>query len=88
MRTYFDGSILPAGYIKWSTTDPRYDNNTLMAVYNDYGPGYNATALNDNSITTMLQDAEIQSYNSPVDVFLGVNGEPHNTIWIDQSVLS
>ena len=37
---YLDDSIAPGGYIDWSATDPRINNQTFQAEYNDYGPGF------------------------------------------------
>lgn len=86
--SYLDGSILPAGYIEWSATDPRVDNRTFMAAARDnYGPGWNLTAEIAGNITRVLDDAELAPYRWPRDVFLASNGSTGNTWWADQSVL-
>ncbi|KAH8881027.1 pectin lyase-like protein [Thozetella sp. PMI_491] len=88
METYFDSSILAAGYVKWSTTDPRINNYTLQVVWNNYGPGYNLAAETAAyPITQVLDDQSVQPYRYPVDVFLTPDGVPGNIDWIDQSVL-
>lgn len=87
MDSYFDASVLPAGYIDWSATDPRASNYTFMATWNDYGPGWNVTAEEASNFTIVLGDEEVEPYRWPVDVFLTSAGEPNNTWWIDQSVL-
>ncbi|KIW00079.1 uncharacterized protein PV09_08421 [Verruconis gallopava] len=85
--TYLDASILPAGYIEWSSTDPRINNYTLMAVYEDYGPGYNISAIEAHSnITTVLNSKTYAPYSSPSKVFLTEDGVPGDSKWIDSSV--
>ncbi|KAH8680737.1 pectinesterase family protein [Xylariales sp. PMI_506] len=85
-NTYLDASILPAGYILWSATDPRLNNYTFMAVYDDYGPGYNLSAIEANSnISIVLDAAEFAPYSSPKKVFLTEYGVPSDS-WIDSSV--
>ncbi|KUI57599.1 Putative pectinesterase 11 [Cytospora mali] len=87
MDSYFDASILPAGYIDWSTTDPRVNNYTFMATWDNYGPGWNVSAERASNVTRVLDDDEVEPYRWPVDVFLTSTGEPANIWWIDQSVL-
>lgn len=87
MDSYFDPSILPAGYIKWGSTDPRVNNYTFMATWDNYGPGWNVTAEKASNVTIVLDDDEVEPYRWPADVFLTETGEPENTAWIDQSVL-
>ncbi|KAJ2896465.1 hypothetical protein MKZ38_005553 [Zalerion maritima] len=83
MNSYFDASILPAGYVIWSESDARSGENTTMAVYKDYGPGWNVTALEESSkVTTVLTKEEAKEYRQPQDVFMDENGEP-NWGWID-----
>ncbi|KAM0282225.1 hypothetical protein ACHAQH_003089 [Verticillium albo-atrum] len=87
--TYLDASVLPAGYIRWGATDPRTTNLTFMAVHEDRGPGWNVTALEANvGVTVVLDDAGVEPYERPVDVFLTEEGVPGNVGWIDQSVLA
>lgn len=87
MDSYLDSSILPAGYIEWSTTLPRVDNYTFMATYDDYGAGWDPAAEEASNITLVLNDTEVAPYRWPVDVFLESNGTAGNIWWIDQSVL-
>lgn len=87
MDSYFDASILPAGYIKWGATDPRVNNYTFMATWDNYGPGWNVTAERASNVTIVLDDDEVEPYRWPTDVFLTPSGEPNNTWWVDQSVL-
>lgn len=88
MNSYFDTSILPAGYIEWSKTVPRVDNYTMMATWDSYGPGYNRTAqLASGGITLVLDDTDVAPYRWPKDVFMTSNGTAENTWWIDDSVL-
>lgn len=87
MDSYFDASILPAGYIKWGATDPRVNNYTFMATWDNYGPGWNVSAERASNVTIVLDDEEVEPYRWPTDVFLTPSGEPNNTWWVDQSVL-
>ncbi|KAG8167896.1 hypothetical protein KVR01_003585 [Diaporthe batatas] len=87
MDSYFDASILPAGYIRWSASDPRVYNYTFMATWENYGPGWNVTAEKASNVTLVLDDDKVEPYRWPTDVFLTETGEPGNTAWIDQSVL-
>ncbi|KAI1080195.1 pectin methylesterase family protein [Whalleya microplaca] len=88
MDTYFDPSVLPAGYTEWSgATDGNYDLNTTLAVYSVYGPGYDAVAERGSNITTVFNQREASLYRSPVDVFTAPNGEQTNISWIDPLAL-
>lgn len=87
MQSYFDPVILPAGYIEWSASTPRVDNYTFMATWNDYGPGYNVTALRDGGITKVLTDEEVKPYKAPKDVFQTPEGKFGHVSWIDKKAL-
>lgn len=88
MDSYFDASIKPAGYIIWGTTDRRVNNYTFMATWDDYGPGYNETAERlSGGVTLVLDDAQVEPYRYPVDVFQTPEGDFGNVGWIDESVL-
>ncbi|OIW31170.1 pectinesterase [Coniochaeta ligniaria NRRL 30616] len=88
MDSYFDGSVRPAGYIIWGTTDQRVNNYTFMATWEDYGPGYNKTAeMGSGGVTLVLDDEEVGPYRYPADVFQTPEGGFGNVGWIDQSVL-
>ncbi|KAK8080305.1 hypothetical protein PG997_008123 [Apiospora hydei] len=88
MNSYLDASILPAGYIQWQDTDPRFDAaTTLEAVYRNQGPGYDEAAMGGSNVTTVLNDTSVEPYASPRDVFMGWEGEPDDLSWIDNRVL-
>ncbi|KAJ3211789.1 hypothetical protein HDU82_004901 [Entophlyctis luteolus] len=77
-NTSFDDSILPGGYIKWSSSKPNLGVNTTMAVYADYGAGYNLTALEANAgITTVFTASEYAAYSTTALVFQ----YPFNGTW-------
>lgn len=82
--TYFDPSILPAGYTIWSgATNGNFGVNTTMAVYNVSGPGYDAGAEEASNVTVVFDDAQAAPYLLPVDVFMTENGTQPNIGWID-----
>ncbi|GKT62482.1 pectinesterase [Colletotrichum tofieldiae] len=87
MESYFDASIKPQGYIPWGTTDPRTNNYTFMAVYDDRGPGWTPEQMAASNVTKVLDDAAAKPYRNPVDVFQTAEGEFGFVSWIDQSVL-
>ena len=87
MNSTLDASILPAGYIIWSTATPNLNNLTFMATWSDSGPGYNVTAERASNVTRVLDDVGVQPYRWPVDVFEGPDGTPGDISWIDASVL-
>ncbi|EME88624.1 carbohydrate esterase family 8 protein, partial [Pseudocercospora fijiensis CIRAD86] len=82
---YLDDSILPAGYIEWSSSDPRLSQNTTMAEFRDYGPGFNATARREaGNVTIEMTEGEYEPFSSPEKVFqFPFSGEFGNTAWID-----
>lgn len=85
-NNYLDDSIQPNGYIDWSTTDPRVNNYTFQAEYQDYGPGFNLTARQANyPITLELTSAQYAPYDAPDKVFQYPDGRSGNTAWIDYS---
>ncbi|KAF4981032.1 hypothetical protein FZEAL_3084 [Fusarium zealandicum] len=87
MKSYFDASINPAGYIKWGKDKPNFDNYTFMATWKDYGPGYNKTAEVLSNITLVLTDSEVAPYKSPRDVFSTPEGKFGHVRWIDSRAL-
>jgi hypothetical protein len=87
MNSYFDLSVLPAGYIPWGSTDPRVIAQTFMATYEDVGPGYNETAEIASNITRVLDTAEVRPYRLPIDVFQTPNGQFGEIEWIDRKYL-
>ncbi|KAI1309686.1 pectin methylesterase family protein [Xylaria venustula] len=88
MDTYLDSSILPAGYTAWAgQPNGNIGVNTTMAVYNMFGPGYNATAEKASNITKVFSKKEAEPFHRPVDVFMTAEGIQPNVNWIDTSVL-
>ncbi|KAK5954864.1 hypothetical protein OHC33_003542 [Knufia fluminis] len=87
-RNYLDESILPAGYVEWSSSEPRVTNLTFMGEYEDFGPGFNLTGrMNEGDGVTIELDSELWAqYDSPLKVFHFPNGSFGNTDWIDWSV--
>lgn len=83
---FLDDSIKPAGYIEWSSSDPRVTALTLMGEFGDYGPGFDLTGRVDGKVATELTAAQWDEYNSPEKVFLTPDGETENIEWIDWSV--
>ncbi|KAL6704443.1 hypothetical protein ACN47E_008187 [Coniothyrium glycines] len=85
-NSFFDDSIQSNGYIEWSKTEPRVIANTTMAVYKDYGPGWNETALAASNVTIVMTDQQYEPYSSVAKVFQYPNsGTFGNVGWIDQS---
>lgn len=85
-NNYLDDSIQPNGYIDWSSTDPRINNYTFQAEYQDRGPGFNLTARQANyPITLELTNAQYAPYDTPEKVFQYPDGRFGNTAWIDYS---
>jgi pectinesterase len=81
-NTYEDTSIAASGYVLWSAP---ITNQTLMAEYNDIGPGFNLTGRLRYNYTVLLDDSGWEPYNSPKKVFLTPNGEEGPTAWIDST---
>lgn len=85
MKTYLDASILPAGYIDWN--GGRFSNNTFMATYNDFGPGWDPVVEKNSNRTIILDYKGVSSYNTPVEVFATEDSKLGNIGWIDKKVL-
>lgn len=84
MDTYFDSSILPPGYTTWrGAPNNNFNNDTLMAVYDVYGPGYNQTAEENGNITRVLDRDKAAPYARPIDVFMTPEGHQPNIAWLD-----
>lgn len=79
-NTYEDASITASGYVLWSSP---ITNQTLMAEYSDFGPGFNVTARQKYNYTILLDDNGWEPYSSPKKVFLTPDGEAGQTSWID-----
>ncbi|KAI0405572.1 carbohydrate esterase family 8 protein [Xylaria palmicola] len=87
MNTYFDPSILPAGYTPWAgQPNGNIGVNTTMAVYRVYGPGYDEEAEKASNVTTVFGAKQAKPYLRPADVFMTPEGKQPNTRWIDPSV--
>ncbi|RYP61734.1 hypothetical protein DL771_010029 [Monosporascus sp. 5C6A] len=88
MNTYFDPSILPAGYTPWSgQPNGRIGPNTTMAVYRVYGPGYDAAAEEASNVTKVFSRGQIKAFRRPIDVFMTPTGKQPNIGWIDPYAL-
>lgn len=91
-NTYLDASILPTGFIDWS---PSHYNNpppTLQAEFENFGPGFNATARAKSLFDVQLNATAWAKYSSPAEVFQFVSttgkdgvvgGRFGNVGWID-----
>ncbi|KAJ5381834.1 uncharacterized protein N7496_004262 [Penicillium cataractarum] len=79
-NTYEDTLITTSGYVLWSAP---ITNQTLMAEYNDFGPGFNVTGRRRYNYTVLLNDNEWDSYSSPKKVFLTPDGDAGQISWID-----
>ncbi|PYI02096.1 pectin lyase-like protein [Aspergillus sclerotiicarbonarius CBS 121057] len=85
-NTYEDGSIEPSGYINWE--DRWTANETLMAEYKAYGPGFNLTGREDSEVSVLLDSKEYARYSDPERVFLFSDGRVGNVAWIDWEVVN
>jgi pectin methylesterase-like acyl-CoA thioesterase len=81
-NTYFDETILPAGYTIWSGAN-NFNNLTTMAVYETTGPGNNETAQAASGVTEIWDRKQAKPYLRPVDVFMDTEGSQPNVDWID-----
>ncbi|KAH6643307.1 pectin methylesterase family protein [Truncatella angustata] len=83
-NTYFDASILPAGYTPWSgAVNGNIGVNTTMAVYDVYGPGYDAAAeAAAGNVTKIFDQEDAEPFLTPEDVFMTEKGEQPNVGWI------
>ncbi|KAF2135335.1 carbohydrate esterase family 8 protein [Aplosporella prunicola CBS 121167] len=85
-NTYLDASIRPSGYTTWGSTDPRTNNYTLEAEYQNFGPGFNRTGRLAENISRLLSDEEYAPYSSLDEVFqFPFSDRDGNTAWIDRS---
>ncbi|KAH8663274.1 pectin methylesterase family protein [Ilyonectria robusta] len=86
MNTYFDASILPAGYIDWN--GGRFNNQTFMATYSDFGPGWDPEAEKNSNRTIVLDRKGVSGYDTPAKVFANEDGKLGKIGWIDHTVVS
>jgi hypothetical protein len=54
-----------------------------MAVYNVFGPGYDAAAEAASNVTIIFDEEDAGPYLLPEDVFMTENGAQPNVAWID-----
>lgn len=87
IRSYFDESIRSSGYVQWSTSEPRVNNSTFMAVWEDYGPGWDESGFRASNVTLVLDQESAAPYSSPQTVFLDGNALVAKTEWIDKEAL-
>jgi len=74
------------GYEKWSL-NPITNNYTIMAEYNDYGPGYNYTARILGNVTQVLNAKQASVYATPKDVFMTSDGSQPYSFLIDNTFI-
>ncbi|KAJ5469613.1 hypothetical protein N7539_009231 [Penicillium diatomitis] len=84
-RSYEDGSIQSNGYIDWIISGVgRYEKGvTLMAEYNDDGPGFNRTGRIESSVSTVLDRKGYEPFDEPRKVFQDPKGRFGDVSWID-----
>ncbi|CAI7673455.1 unnamed protein product [Penicillium bialowiezense] len=84
-NSYEDATIDPSGYIDWVVSGvARFEKGvTLMAEYQTYGPGFNASGRAAGNVTTVLDRKAYEPYSSPQKVFQNQEGVFGNTKWID-----
>ncbi|KAF2464698.1 pectin methylesterase [Lindgomyces ingoldianus] len=83
-KCWLDDSIRPSGYTAWLATDPRVTSQTLMAEYEDVGPGWNETGRREGGVTKVLDREKFEEYGSPEKVFQFFrSGKIGNVGWID-----
>lgn len=87
MKSYFDSSIMAQGYIPWGGSPQNVGPKTFLAVWDNRGPGNNVSAQIASNLTKVLDDAGVQPFRYPADVFITEDGEPRNVGWIDSSIL-
>ncbi|KAF2191429.1 carbohydrate esterase family 8 protein [Zopfia rhizophila CBS 207.26] len=86
-NTFLDDSIRPSGYIQWGSSDPRVTNQTFMAEYKTFGPGFNETGRREGGVTRLLGEEEWRGYERPEKVFqFFKSAETGNVGWIDWDV--
>jgi len=76
---------MAAGYTKWSANDNRISGKTLMAEFQNSGPGFNAGGRSSGKISKVLNEQEYAPYASLEKVFQSPTGEFGQVGWIDKS---
>lgn len=83
-HSFEDSSVAPSGYIDWVVDGvSRFTNQTFMAEYRTFGPGFNATGRAATNASIVLDSKTYAPYDSPSKVFLSPDGKPGNIGWID-----
>ncbi|CAG7915720.1 unnamed protein product [Penicillium olsonii] len=84
-NSYEDGTIDSSGYIDWVVSGvARFEKGvTLMAEYQTFGPGFNASGRVAGGVTTVLDKKAYEPYSTPQKVFQNQAGVFGNTKWID-----
>lgn len=87
LNTVLDGTILPAGYTKWSSNPAtnNYNNYTVMAEYQSTGPGFNLQGRIAGNTTVEFTAGQARNFRTPNDVFMTEDGVQPNIAWIDSN---
>lgn len=85
MKSYFDSVILPTGYIDWN--GGRFSNQTFMATYSNFGPGWDVEAERSSNVTIVLDRSGVAPFASPRDVFVDQKSGLGTVGWIDRNAL-
>ena len=86
VRTYEDESIIKGGYVDWPSGGvSKLTNQTLMAEYDDFGPGFDKMGRLAVGIDKLLNQSQFEPYSSPEKVFQMPDGTLGNIWWIDQN---
>jgi hypothetical protein len=84
-KCYLDDSIRASGYIKWSGSDNRINRETLMAEFENTGPGFNAKGRAESKLSHVLSKEGFEPYSTPEKVYQWpFQSKFGNTAWIDK----
>lgn len=87
-RSFEDGSIRPAGYSDWVVDGvSRVTNDTLMAEFRDFGPGFDRERRVKGGLDVILGVEGWEEYNGPEKVFRSPDGDFGDVTWIDWGVV-
>ncbi|KAI5288497.1 hypothetical protein KEM54_005170 [Ascosphaera aggregata] len=78
MNTYFDATVNGGTYRAWKA----WPGNTFMAVWKNFGPGYDEKVAQADELTHVLNDEQVKPYREPKDVFITEDGKS-DVSWID-----
>lgn len=84
-KCHLDDSIREGGYTKWGSNDSHISGKTLMAEYQNTGPGFNRAGRQKGGVGKVLSDAEYEPYSTVEKVFQFPNGTFGNVAWIDRN---